>query len=90
MRTALGLVTRYGLTTPRTVETGQSDRELLQVTEYSRLRQFQVSGILAVAMLGVIHGAGRKPFLVSQGIASRRTGRYGAAPSSVPMEVGGV
>ena len=72
------------------MEPGQNDRELLQVTDYSRLRQIHVSGMSAVAMLGVIHGAGRKPFLASRGVASRRAGRYGAAPLSAPMEVGGV
>ena len=78
------------MTTPRTAEHGQSDIELLQVTEYFRLRQVHVSGMLVVAMLGVIHGAGRKPFLASRGVASRRAGRYGAAPLSAPMEADGV
>ena len=72
------------------MEPRQKDRELLQVTEYSRLRQFEMSGASSVAMVGVIHGTGRKPFLVSRGVAFRRAGRYGAAPSSAPMEVGWV
>ena len=65
----------------------QNERESLQVTEYSRLRQVQMSGMSVVATFGVIQGAGRKPFLVSRGVASRRSGRYGAAPLSAPMEV---
>jgi hypothetical protein len=72
------------------MEPGQNDRELLQVTEYSRLRQFHKSGMSTVAILGVIHGAGRKPFLASRGVASRSAGRYGAAPLPAPMVVGGV
>ena len=47
-------------------------------------------GASGVALVGVIHGAGRKPFLMSRGSAFKRAGRYGAAPSSAPMEVGGV
>ena len=72
------------------MEPKQNDIELLHVTEYSWLRQFQVSDMPVVAMLGVIHGKGRKPFFVSRGVASRRAGRYGAAPSSAPMEEDGV
>ena len=75
VRTAPGLETRYGLITPLTVEPGQNERVLFAWTEYSRVRQDQLSGLSSAAALGVIQGAGRYPFPLSRGVASRRAGR---------------
>ena len=89
MRTALGLVMMKGLTTPPTVEPVQNERVALCATKYPRLRQVRCSGSSAVAVGGVIRGAGLKPPFVSRGVTERRSARYGTAPAPVPIEVGG-
>ena len=75
VRIAPGLVMKYGLMTPRTVDPGQNDRVLLMVVVYALSRQVQLSVVFAEAMLGVIHGAGRYPFSLSRGVTARRSGR---------------
>ena len=87
---APGFVMKYGLISPRTVEPGQKERVWLMVAEYDLSRQVLFSDLSAEATSGVIHGAGRNPFPLSRGVAAKRFGRYKAAPSSNPVDVGGM
>ncbi len=76
VRIALGLVMKYGLISPRTVDPGQNERVLLMVAVCALSRQVQLSVLSAEATPGVIHGAGRNPFPLSRGVAARSlTGR---------------
>ena len=75
VRIAPGLVMKYGLISPRTVDPGQNERVLFMVAVYALSRQVQLSALSAEATPGVIHGAGRNPFPLSRGVAARRSGR---------------
>ncbi len=75
VRIAPGLVMKYGLITPRTVDPGQNYRVLLIVVVYALSRQVQVSVVSAEAMPGLINGDGQSPFPLSRGVAARRSGR---------------
>ena len=75
VRIAPGLMMKYGLISPLTVEPGQKERVWLRVAEYALSRHVQFSDLSAVATLGVIHGAGRNPYPLSRGVASSKSGR---------------
>jgi hypothetical protein len=68
VRTAPGVVRKYGLATPRMIEPGQKDSVVLLERVYCLSRQAHSRAWCGVATEGVIHGAGRAPFAGSRGV----------------------